>query len=43
MVADDTVRGTEIQKLAELLDRGIKVAFIYGDAYVMLWISLVSN
>lgn len=28
----DSVRGTQLQSLAELLARGIRVAFIYGDA-----------
>lgn len=28
----DSVRGTQLQSLAELLERGIRVALIYGDA-----------
>ncbi|KAF2690181.1 carboxypeptidase S1 [Lentithecium fluviatile CBS 122367] len=31
----DVVRGTQLQKLAELLARGIRVALIYGDADII--------
>jgi len=35
----DVVRGTQLQKLAGLLARGIRVAFIYGDADIICnWI-----
>jgi hypothetical protein len=31
----DAVRGTQLDSLAELLDRGIRVGFIYGDADII--------
>ncbi|KAJ4295345.1 hypothetical protein N0V90_007356 [Kalmusia sp. IMI 367209] len=35
----DDVRGTQIQELADLLARGVRVAFIYGDADIICnWI-----
>lgn len=37
MVAGDDVRGTQIKKLVDLLARGVRVALIYGDAYVQFF------